>query len=117
MASVFHSLTQAQLLSLLNAGNIVVGDIYYAQDVQTVYIACNTTANGVGIAPTHMLLSGGITLGFNGTLELPDGAPVVGIPNDGDVLTWNATAGAWEPTAVTVPPLGGLTDADTVVSL
>ena len=68
MATVFHSTSHAQLLAMLDAGNITVGDLYYETDTQTLFIGCSNTNSQVGIAPTNMLLTGEITLGFNGAV-------------------------------------------------
>jgi hypothetical protein len=67
--AVFHSMSHAQLLSLLTMNSVVAGDFYFENDTQTLFIAATTTADGaVGIAPTNMLLTGGMTLGFNGAV-------------------------------------------------
>lgn len=95
--AVFHSMKYAALQNLLSLGQIVAGDLYYTTDTQQLYIACTTTNNGVGIAPTNQILTGAITLGFDGTVAFIGGAPVQGSPASGDTLVFNGTA--WIPQA------------------
>src|ERR1700684_225748 len=72
MATVFHSTSHAELLRMLDAGNITVGDLYYETDTQTLFVGCSNTNSQVGIAPTNMLLTGDITWGASGAVG-PDG--------------------------------------------
>jgi hypothetical protein len=95
MATVFHSLTQAGILRLLNSQGLVANDLYYAQDIQKLYVCCTNTDNSVGIAETGMILTGAITLGFNGNATSLGGAAIVGTPTEGQTLVFDGTN--WVP--------------------
>jgi hypothetical protein len=68
MPSVFYSTNHAELLRMLAANQIVAGNLYFETDTNTLFIGCSNTESQVGLAPTSMLLSGDITLGFNGAV-------------------------------------------------
>jgi hypothetical protein len=101
--AIFYSMSKAQILAQLNAGNLVAGNLMFATDTQELFICATTTNSGVGIAPTNMILTGAITLGFSGDASSLGGAPIVGTPTVGQTLFFNGTS--WEPqTAATTTP-------------
>lgn len=52
----FHSLSYNQLQGLVNAGGVVAGDLYYANDRQQLFVAVSDGS----IFPTSMILTGNI---------------------------------------------------------
>jgi hypothetical protein len=74
MPSVFYSTTHAALLRMLAANQVVPGNLYFEADTNTLFVGCTNTSSEVGVAPTNLLLTGDITLGFNGAIGA-DGPP------------------------------------------
>ena len=101
--AVFHSMSQAAIMGLLSSQGLIANDLYYGTDSQALYIACTNTDGSVGIAETGMIMTGAISLGFNGNATSLGGAPIVGVPTIGQTLVFNGTS--WEPqTAATTTP-------------
>jgi hypothetical protein len=95
MAATFHSIPYNKIIALLNGAGLVSGDLYYANDTQTLYLALTNTDGAVGIAQTGLILTGAIQLGFNGNVSSLAGEPVSGTPEVGQVLTFDGSK--WTP--------------------
>jgi hypothetical protein len=118
----FHSLKYAAIQGLATKGAIVVGDLYYANDTQELYLACTDGS----IAPlSSLILSGNIqgTPGGDGPTGAPGATGATGATGpqgpagsgelaadsdvslttlaDGEVLQWSAALGKWTNAAPT----------------
>jgi hypothetical protein len=107
--AIFYSMSKAQILAQLDSGQLVAGNFMYATDTQELFICATTTNSGVGIAPTNMILTGAITLGFDGNASSLGGAPIVGVPTVGQTLVFNGTSWEAQTAATTTPNIVNVT--------